>query len=75
LASAFQCVGGLGGRDGWNQGPFEITVLVFVGGLSVLQRHFPEARAIATPKSVELRHKKLYPDWASNQTWLMFGLG
>jgi len=91
------------------------------GGLSVLQRHFPDAQAIATPKSVELMpkpavagHKKvglpdtpdaiegtkryltdfgrlkesaiserelydemtrLYPDWASNQTWLMFGLG
>jgi glyoxylase-like metal-dependent hydrolase (beta-lactamase superfamily II) len=76
------------------------------GGLSVLQRHFPDARAIATPKSVELMPKtpeelavyrktdfgrlkesttsdhelydamtELYPDWASNQTWLMFGLG
>ena len=27
------------------------------GGLSVLQRHFPDARAIATPKSVELMPK------------------
>jgi glyoxylase-like metal-dependent hydrolase (beta-lactamase superfamily II) len=28
------------------------------GGLSVLQRHFPDARAIATPKSVELMPKQ-----------------
>jgi glyoxylase-like metal-dependent hydrolase (beta-lactamase superfamily II) len=27
------------------------------GGLSVLRRHFPDARAIATPKSVELMPK------------------
>jgi glyoxylase-like metal-dependent hydrolase (beta-lactamase superfamily II) len=28
------------------------------GGLSVLQRHFPDVRAIATPKSVELMPKQ-----------------
>ena len=32
------------------------------GGLSVLQRHFPDARAIATPKSVELM-PKTWPSW------------